>query len=50
MCSSDLELLYAQDIAPEFEDEPLELLLHDSAWAATMLKMIRTVSDRKSVV
>lgn len=38
------ELLYAQDIAPQFVDQPLELLLHDSGWAATMLKMIRTVS------
>jgi AraC-like DNA-binding protein len=39
------ELLYSQVVPPEFVDEPLEVLLQESAWAATMLKLIRTVSS-----
>lgn len=39
------ELLYSQIVPPEFIDESLEVLLHESAWAATMLKLIRTVSS-----
>ena len=38
------ELRYSQVIAPEFTDAPFEVLLHESAWAATMLKMARAVS------
>jgi AraC-like DNA-binding protein len=38
------ELVYRQMVAPEFVDETFELLLHESAWAATMLKMARAVS------
>ena len=38
------DLLYSQVIPTEFVDEPFEILLHESAWAATILKMIRTVS------
>ena len=39
------ELQYTQLVLPEFRDAPFELLLHESAWAATMLKMIRAVSS-----
>jgi AraC-like DNA-binding protein len=38
------ELGYRESVPPELADEPLEVLLHESAWAATMLKMIRTVA------
>jgi AraC-like DNA-binding protein len=38
------ELLYSQVVPPEFVDESLEVLLHESAWAAIMLKLVRTVS------
>ena len=38
------QLRYSQVSPPEFSDEPFEALLHESAWAATMLKMIRAVS------
>lgn len=38
------ELRYTQVIPPEFTDVPFEVLLHESAWAATMLKMVRAVS------
>jgi len=37
------ELIYRQVISAEFGVSPFEVLLHDSAWAATMLKMIRAV-------
>lgn len=37
------ELVYKQVVPAEFGDSPFELLLHGSAWAATMLKMIRAV-------
>ncbi len=39
------ELQWSHIIPREFVCQPLEILLHESAWAATMLKMIRTVSS-----
>ena len=38
------ELGYQQWVPAELVDQPLEGLLHESAWAATMLKLIRSVS------
>jgi len=42
--SEDGELRYTQIVPAGVVDQPLELLLHESAWAATMLKLIRSVS------
>ena len=39
------ELEYREAVPAELVDEPLEVLLHESAWAATMLKMVRSVSS-----
>lgn len=43
--TENLELTYEQVALVEFVDEPLENLMHESAWAATMLKLIRMVSQ-----
>jgi AraC-like DNA-binding protein len=43
--TEELELSYQQLALPEFIDEPFESLMHESAWAATMLKLIRMVSQ-----
>jgi AraC-like DNA-binding protein len=37
------ELVYKQVVPAELGESPFEVLLHSSAWAATMLKMIRAV-------
>ena len=37
-------LSYTQMAVPGLEGDPMELLFHDSGWAATMLKMVRLVS------
>jgi len=43
--NDEAELVYRQVNLPQFVDEPFESLLHDSGWAAIMLKMIRSVSS-----
>ncbi|MFK8047034.1 MAG: AraC family transcriptional regulator ligand-binding domain-containing protein [Halioglobus sp.] len=40
-------LQYQQIVLPELFEEPYENLLHESAWVATMLKLIRMVSTPK---
>ncbi|MEP4149243.1 MAG: AraC family transcriptional regulator ligand-binding domain-containing protein [Halioglobus sp.] len=40
-------LRYQQIVLPEMFEEPYEILLHESAWVATMLKLIRMVSTPK---
>jgi len=41
------KLTYQQIVLPEMFEEPYEKLLHESAWVATMLKLIRMVSTPK---
>lgn len=43
--NENAELTYNQAIPLEFIDESFEILLNESAWAATMLKLVRTVSS-----
>ena len=43
--NGDGELRYRQLVPQEFAGESLELLLQESAWAATMLKMVRMVAS-----
>jgi AraC-like DNA-binding protein len=40
-------LRYRQIVLPELFEEPYENLLHESAWVATMLKLLRMVSTPK---
>ncbi|MEH6592566.1 MAG: AraC family transcriptional regulator ligand-binding domain-containing protein [Halioglobus sp.] len=40
-------LRYQQIVLPELFEEPYENLLHESAWVATMLKLLRMVSTPK---
>lgn len=38
-------LCYRQAVPSQYQDESIEILLQESAWAATMLKMVRMVSS-----